>query len=158
MGLTLAGAVIVLVALGVIGVMAVRDASSKDGGPAARSTAEQSTAEEGAPKDAPAEEPATEEPAGESGAEGDVKITGCEVDPLTTWASAEVLITNRTSKKADYIIMVEFMNSSGQRLGEALAAADSLAPGQKSEETAQGLDAIKGKIECKVIQVTRYLS
>ncbi|MEV2210061.1 FxLYD domain-containing protein [Streptomyces sp. NPDC050997] len=163
-GLTIAGAVIVLVVLGVIGVMAVSDDSSKDGGSAARSTAsEQSTAEEGDAKESPAEESAAEEsaaeePAEESGAEGDVKITGCEVDSLTTWASAEVLITNRTSKKADYIINVEFVNSSGKRLGEALAAVNSLAPGQKSEETAQGLDTIKGKIECKVTEVTRYLS
>ncbi|CAM5429902.1 hypothetical protein SALBM311S_06993 [Streptomyces alboniger] len=162
-GLILGGAVIVLVGLGVIGVMAVSDDSSKDGGSAARSTAsDQSTAEEGNPKEAPAEKSATEEPAGEpaeeSGAEGDVKITGCEVDSLTTWASAEVLITNRTSKKADYIINVEFVNSSGKRLGVALAAVNSLAPGQKSEETAQGLDTIKGEIECKVTEVTRYLS
>jgi hypothetical protein len=164
-GLTIGGAVLVLLVLGVIGVMAVSDDSSKDSDSVARSPAAERSGvpTSGAPTDdapgAPAaEESAAEEPAEESGAEGDVKITGCAVDSLTTWASAELTITNRTAKKADYIVNVEFVDASGKRLGEALAAVNGLAPGQEANETAQGLDTITGRMSCKVTDVTRYVS
>jgi hypothetical protein len=157
-GLIIAGVVVLgIVVLGVIGVMAVKDDSSKDDASVAQSPAAgQSSAPAADAKEDTAEEPTPEAPAQESGAEGDVKITGCEVDSLTTWASAKVLITNRTSKESNYIVSVEFVDSSGKRLGEALAAVNNLAPGQKAEETAQGLDTITGKMECKVTEVTRY--
>ncbi|MFI9168331.1 FxLYD domain-containing protein [Streptomyces lincolnensis] len=154
--------VLLLIAAGVVGVMAVNDAT-KDGGPLADATAS-APAQSDEPYDEPnqdtegtpaAEEP-TDEPSDASGPEGDVKITQCEVDSLTTWASAEVTITNSTEQTASYVVSVEFVDSSGKRVGDALAATENLAPGQEAEETAQGLDTIKGKIDCKVTEVTRY--
>jgi hypothetical protein len=93
-----------------------------------------------------------------SGPEGDVKITKCEVDSTTTWASAEVLITNRSSKASNYIVSVEFVDHTGKRLDEAFTATNNLAPGQTAESTAQGLHTISAKIKCKVVDVTRYAS
>lgn len=162
-GLSIAGVVVLLlIAAGVVGVMAVNDAT-KDGGPLADATAS-APAQSDEPYDEPnqdaGETPAAEEPtdgpSDASGPEGDVKITQCEVDSLTTWASAEVTITNSTEQTASYVVSVEFVDSSGKRVGDALAATENLAAGQKAEETAQGLDTIKGKIDCKVTEVTRY--
>ncbi len=93
-----------------------------------------------------------------NGPEGDVKITSCKVDETTSWPSAELLITNRSSKTSDYYVSVEFVDTSGKRIGEAFMAIDNLVPGQKAEETAQGLDTIKVKIKCRVTDVTRYAS
>jgi hypothetical protein len=153
-GLSIAGVVVLLlIAAGVVGVMAVSDDSSKDGGPVARASASEPTA---APTDEAKEAPADEPSPQASDPEGDVRIDKCEVDSLTTFASAEVVITNRTSKESDYIVNVEFVDGSGKRLGDALAATSNLAPGQKAQETAQGLDEISGKMECRVTKVTRY--
>jgi hypothetical protein len=94
----------------------------------------------------------------DDGPKGDAKITGCRVEPTTTWPSAEVAITNRSSKTSNYIVSVEFVNSAGTRLGEGMAAANQVAPGQKVQKTAQSLDDTTGKITCKVLKVTRYAS
>ncbi|MFJ3203763.1 FxLYD domain-containing protein [Streptomyces sp. NPDC086989] len=92
------------------------------------------------------------------GAEGDVQIKTCEVDPSLGWAKAGLTITNRSSKTSNYMVQVEFVDASGTRLGDALAATNNLAPGQSAQNTAQGLDQIKSKITCKVTKVTRYAS
>ncbi|WP_137989178.1 FxLYD domain-containing protein [Streptomyces vilmorinianum] len=97
-------------------------------------------------------------PQEESGARGDVKITACEVDPVTKWPSAELLITNRSSKASNYIVNVEFVDASNKRLSEAVAASNGVAPGQQSKVTAQGLDQITARITCRITDVTRYAS
>ncbi|MDX2542427.1 FxLYD domain-containing protein [Streptomyces sp. WI04-05B] len=103
--------------------------------------------------------PAKETVAGvPDGPEGDVRITSCKVDATTSWPSAELLITNRSSKTSNYAVSVEFVDASGKRLGDAFTATNNLAPGQKAQETAQGLDTIKAKIKCRVTEVTRYAS
>ncbi|MBT2510316.1 hypothetical protein J7I98_31570 [Streptomyces sp. ISL-98] len=97
-------------------------------------------------------EPADDDP------KGDVRITGCVVEPTTTWPAADLTITNRSSKTSNYIISVEFVDASGTRLGEGTAAANNVAPGQKVKEKAQSLDDTSGKINCKVLKATRYAS
>ncbi len=87
-----------------------------------------------------------------------MKITGCAVDDLTDWPSADVLITNRSSKESNYIVSVEFVDESGKRLGDALAASNNVAAGQKVETTAQSLDKVTVTVECRVTEVTRYAS
>lgn len=99
-----------------------------------------------------------ERPEDESGARGDVRITACAVDSATKWPSAELLITNRSSKASNYIVNVEFVDASNKRLGKALASSNGLAPGQKSEVTAQGLTQVTTEITCRVTDVTRYAS
>ncbi|MEU0157952.1 FxLYD domain-containing protein [Streptomyces sp. NPDC006261] len=93
-----------------------------------------------------------------AGAEGDVKITGCEVSDATGWPKADVLITNRSSKTSNYIVSVEFVDGSGKRLGDAMAASNNVAAGQEVEEDAQSLDKVSGKVSCRVTKVTRYAS
>ncbi|MFE0642572.1 FxLYD domain-containing protein [Streptomyces sp. NPDC058877] len=99
-----------------------------------------------------------ERPQEESGATGDVQITACEVDPATKWPSAELLITNRSSKPSNYVVQVEFVDASGKRVEEALASSNSVAPGQRSEVTAQGLKQMTTTIRCRITDVTRYAS
>ncbi|MET9581826.1 FxLYD domain-containing protein [Streptomyces sp. NPDC058232] len=105
-------------------------------------------------KDAPSEEPAVEE----GNPAADVKVTKCVVDSLTTWPVADVEIVNHGDSKATYVVNVEFVDGSGTRLGEGLAATDSLAVGQKAKEQAQGLVKVPGKVTCRVSKVTRYLT
>ncbi|MET9952477.1 FxLYD domain-containing protein [Streptomyces sp. NPDC006339] len=99
-----------------------------------------------------------ERPQDESGARGDVRITACEVDSTTKWPSATLLITNRSSKPSNYIVQVEFVDASDKRLDEAVATSNVVAPGQRSEVTAQGLSQATTKITCRVTDVTRYAS
>lgn len=107
---------------------------------------------------APSKGAAAPEAAAPKGAEGDVKITGCEVNDSTGWPKADVLITNRSSKTSNYIVSVEFVDGSGKRLGDAMAASNNVAAGQEVEEDAQSLDKVTGKVTCKVTEVTRYAS
>ncbi|MEU4094139.1 FxLYD domain-containing protein [Streptomyces sp. NPDC026673] len=94
----------------------------------------------------------------EAGPTGDVKIDACTVDDLIKWPSAELTITNRSSKTSNYVVQVEFVDSSGTRISEGLAATNNLEPGRKAKETAQGLKKATGKITCRVTEVTRYAS
>ncbi|MFF5933323.1 FxLYD domain-containing protein [Streptomyces sp. NPDC012508] len=104
------------------------------------------------------ERTASRQPEGESGPRGDVKITACEVDPVTKWADAKLLITNRSSKASNYIVQVEFVDASGRRLSEATAVTSNVAPGQQSEATAQGVEQITAKVTCRITDVTRFAS
>ncbi|MEU3689888.1 FxLYD domain-containing protein [Streptomyces narbonensis] len=101
---------------------------------------------------------ASERPQEESGPRGDVKITACEVDSATKWPSAELLVTNRSSKASNYIVQVEFVDASHRRLSEAYATTNGLAPGQESRLTAQGLDQITAEITCRITDVSRFAS
>lgn len=149
-GFSCLGAVALLVVLGVAGAMLGGSDSGDDaGGEVLEVTASPS---EGAAKE---KAPEAKAPAG---AEGDVKITGCEVSDATGWPKADVLITNRSSKTSNYIVSVEFVDASGKRLGDAMAASNNVAPQQEVEEDAQSLDKVEGKVSCKVTKVTRYAS
>lgn len=94
----------------------------------------------------------------DAGPRGDVKITGCHIDPDLNFASASVTITNRSSKPSNYIVQIEFTDSHGTRLDEGTAATNNLAPGQAAKETAQGTTEVHGTITCRVTDVTRYAS
>ncbi|MEU1494312.1 FxLYD domain-containing protein [Streptomyces sp. NPDC005776] len=123
--------------------------SSDDAGSSTVSSAPSVSAKSSAPakeKTAPASK----------GADADVKITSCEVNASTTWPAAGVEIVNYSSSEANYIVSVEFLDASGTRLGEGMAATNNLAPGQRALEKAQGLSKTDGKITCKVSKVTRY--
>ncbi|PBC69660.1 hypothetical protein BX265_6998 [Streptomyces sp. TLI_235] len=86
----------------------------------------------------------------------DVEIAKCQADTTLHWPSAEVTITNHSSKSSNYLVQVEFLDGSGTRVAEGMAATNGLAPGQKSIQKAQGATAIKDKLSCRVIDVTRY--
>ncbi|MFJ1702484.1 FxLYD domain-containing protein [Kitasatospora sp. NPDC088346] len=86
----------------------------------------------------------------------DVEITKCTVDATLKWPSAELKITNHSSKNSNYMVQVEFLDAAGTRIGEGVAATNGLAPGQASVQKAQGATETTGKTSCKVIDVTRY--
>ncbi|MFE3004227.1 MULTISPECIES: FxLYD domain-containing protein [unclassified Streptomyces] len=151
-GLGCLGIVGLLVVIGVVGAVAM---GGDDGGEASSKPATTVSEPAAAPEKEPEEDAPAKEP---SGPEGDVKITGCEVNGTTGWPKADVLITNRSSKKSNYIVSVEFVNASGKRLGEAFAASNNVAAGQEVEAEAQSLDQVEGKVECRVTKVTRYAS
>ncbi|QGZ51860.1 hypothetical protein GPZ77_28895 [Streptomyces sp. QHH-9511] len=143
-GFSCLGAVLLVVALIVAITLVARDGDGGgDGDPERRTPVPRS------PSGRPQEE---------SGARGDAKITTCEVDPVTKWAAAELLVTNRSSKASDYIVHVEFVDASGTRLSETYASTNDVAPGQQSKVTAQGLDQVTAKITCRIKDVTRYAS
>lgn len=140
------------------------------------SSSGQSSQDEAPGKDAPAkddasgEKPGEEKPAGkkdekkdaEGGAKtdaaADVKLSKCEVNDLTKWPSVDVEIVNHGDVKSNYIVSVEFVDGSGTRVAEGMAAANNLAPGQKSTQKAQGLGESPTDTTCKVTDVTRYPS
>lgn len=148
-GFSCLGIVGLFVVLGIAGALLGSEDSPKAKEPATQASAPAASA--------PAKAPASK-PAAPSGAKADVKITACELDSTMGWAKAELTITNGSSKKSNYIVSIEFVDASGTRLGEAVAATNNLAPGQAANVTAQGLDQIKDKITCKVTEVTRYAS
>ncbi|MGW6598482.1 FxLYD domain-containing protein [Streptomyces sp. NPDC055036] len=145
--LSIAGGLVLMVLLGLL------IGSGADGVATAERSAEAKPTES---QSAPAEAPAKAE--SKDGPEGDVKVTGCSVDDFTGWPSADVLIKNRSTEKSNYVVSVEFVDSSGKRLGEGLAASNNVAAGQKVETKAQSLDKVTVKVECRVTEVTRYAS
>ncbi|ONI48648.1 MULTISPECIES: hypothetical protein [unclassified Streptomyces] len=147
-GFSCLGVVGLVVVLGVVGVALGGSDSGSD-------TGSDGVLEVTAP---PSKKAAAPEAAAPAGAEGDVEITGCEVSDATGWPKADVLITNRSSKTSNYIVSVEFVDGSGKRLADAMAASNNVAPKQEVEEDAQSLDKVTGKVSCKVTKVTRYAS
>lgn len=94
----------------------------------------------------------------QAGPTGDVRIDSCEVDDVMHWPSAKLTITNRSSKTSNYAVQVEFVDAGGTRIGEGFAATNNLGPGKVAKETAQGTGDVKGKVTCRVTEVTRYAS
>ncbi|MCX4987090.1 hypothetical protein [Streptomyces sp. NBC_00572] len=95
---------------------------------------------------------------GPTGPAGDVKITACQVDAGTKWPHADLDVTNRSSKPSDYIISVEFVGASGERLTESNAVVSHLAPGQLANERAQSLTQVDEAVTCRITDVTRVAS
>lgn len=125
--------------------------------PAATSTTKISTTSGGAGAPVQASQPAAAPPAaGGDDANGDVEIVSCQVDPTLHWPSADLKITNHSSKSSNYIVNIEFVDDGGTRLAEGIAATNNLAAGQAANVKAAGTAEVKGKVSCKVSKVTRY--
>lgn len=109
------------------------------------------------PAAVPASQPAAAPPAANADdATGDVEIGSCQVDPTLHWPSADLKITNHSSKSSNYIVNIEFVDAGGTRLAEGIAATNNLAAGQAANVKAAGTAEVKGKVSCKVSKVTRY--
>ncbi|MFE7358149.1 FxLYD domain-containing protein [Streptomyces sp. NPDC057543] len=150
-GLVLLGGCGALVA--VIGANAVSEVSATG-----ESTAVAVPAKSAPAAGVPAEKPAEKAKKAPTGPEADVKLHACEVNDMTNWPSAMVEINNGSKDTSNYIISVEFLDKSGTRVGEALAATNNVAAGQKVETKAQSLDKVSGDVTCKVTKVSRYAS
>ncbi|MFD9861349.1 hypothetical protein [Streptomyces alboflavus] len=91
-------------------------------------------------------------------ARADVRLTKCSVDPSTRWPTAELRITNHSSKTSDYSVEVEFVGADGVRIAEGVAVASNLAPDQVANESALGVREASGKVVCRITDVMRYAS
>lgn len=166
--LTVAGVLVVLVALGVIfggakSTPSSPTASSPKTTAAVTSTAARSATAAAATTDTtpPPAEPTTKPPAvlgANDAAKKDVKVTSCTKDALG-FMDAKVLITNHSSKASNYIVDVVFETPDGKtQLGTGLAAVNDLQPGQKAPKLASSFTDADGKFACRVSTVTRYAS
>lgn len=149
-GIGCASIVGLFVIVGVIGALA----SSGDK-PATVTTSSPAAPASHATSAAPAQ-PAqtTKAPAGKP--TDDVQLSECQADDTLHWPSAKVTITNHTAKSSNYLVQVEFLDASGTRVGQGLAATNNLAAGQSAVLKAQGAGEVTGQITCKVSDVTRY--
>ena len=95
---------------------------------------------------------------GPDGPAGDVKITACAVDAATKWPRADLDVTNRSSKASDYVISVEFVSPSGERLTEAHTSLTHLAPGQVAHDRAGSLVQVNAPVTCRITDVVRSAS
>jgi hypothetical protein len=91
-------------------------------------------------------------------AAADIQITSCTVDEIGL-AHAALTITNHSSKKSNYTVQVDFIDSSGTRIGQGFAATNDLDPAAVAKTEAGDMAQVKdAKITCKVSQVNRYAS
>ncbi|AXE24658.1 hypothetical protein C0216_15360 [Streptomyces globosus] len=90
--------------------------------------------------------------------DGDVQLSSCRVDAATNWPSADLMVTNRSSKPSDYHISVEFLAPDGLRLDEAHVFLTRVAPGQQARDTAQSLTRVDRPVTCRVTDVFRTAS
>ncbi|MZD03777.1 hypothetical protein GTW43_01595 [Streptomyces sp. SID5785] len=92
------------------------------------------------------------------GPRGDAKITKCSVSEGLSYPTAEVQITNRSSKTSDYLVSVEFVDAKGERITDTFVATNRLAPHQVAHETAQGFREAHGSVVCRITDVSRTAS
>ncbi|MET9881318.1 hypothetical protein ABZZ36_43125 [Actinacidiphila glaucinigra] len=141
------GVIVLVVIIVIIAVLAVLASSGGDTSP--KPGASKATTDKGEKSSSDSNK---------AGPTGDVKIDSCEVDKALYWPSAKLTITNRSSKTSNYMISLEFVDSSGTRISEGYAASNNLGPGKVAKETVQGTSDAKGEITCRITEVQRYAS
>lgn len=88
-------------------------------------------------------------------ASDDVKVTSCKKGDFGT-LTVHGKITNHTDSPKDYMITVEAVNKSGDRLGEADGAQNAVRPGQSVSFQAVGTFDGSGTFTCQLAQVSRF--
>ena len=86
----------------------------------------------------------------------DVTLGTCTTDEVG-FITAKGLITNHSSKASDYFVHVEFV-AGGTRYAEGIAAANGVAPGQRSEWEANGVTDARPGTNCNITDVERSAS
>jgi len=97
---------------------------------------------------------------GKNPPQADVTLSSCSVDGLTNWPEAELRITNHSSERSDYMISINFLDSSGTKLADGTVISNNIEPGQSAVESTSGLKSWpKGAaISCSVTDVNRFAS
>jgi hypothetical protein len=86
----------------------------------------------------------------------DVKLSTCGVDAKTGWPRATMLVTNSSAARASYVIIISFQSDDGTtQYDSAQTSVADLAPGQKADAVAEGLDAAPRAFTCVVTSVHR---
>lgn len=88
----------------------------------------------------------------------DVTITACTASPTGGHPTATGEILNHSSKSSLYTIHVKFTDSSGNGVGDGVAAVAKVDPGTTAKWTASGTVNAKGPVKCKLSSVTRNVS
>jgi hypothetical protein len=88
----------------------------------------------------------------------DVTITACTASPTGGHPTATGQILNHSSKSSLYTIHVKFTDSSGNGVGDGVAAVAKVDPGTTAKWTASGIVNAKGPVRCKLSSVTRNVS
>jgi hypothetical protein len=87
----------------------------------------------------------------------DVGDATCRVDDASLLV-ADVPVTNRSSKRSNYIVTLTFESPNGSQLATGLAFVNALEPGQSATATANALRQAPadGAFSCRVIDVERF--
>jgi len=86
----------------------------------------------------------------------DVELIDCSTSGLGHM-TADVRITNRSSKRSNYVVDVAFESPDGTRqLATEPVFVNDLGSGQVSEQTANSLTGSSGDFECDISQVQRF--
>ena len=88
-------------------------------------------------------------------AEKDVTITSCKASPTGGHPKVAGEIVNHSSKASIYTIHVKFKDSSGNGVGDGVAAVAKVEPDAKAKWDATGSVNAKGPVNCQVSSVTR---
>jgi ABC-type glycerol-3-phosphate transport system substrate-binding protein len=88
-------------------------------------------------------------------AKKDVTITACTSSPTGGHPTATGRIVNHSSKPSLYTIHVKFTDSSGNGVGDGVAAVAKVDPGTTANWHANGTLNAKGPLKCSLSSVTR---
>jgi hypothetical protein len=91
-------------------------------------------------------------------AEKDVSITACRDDPGGGRPTADGTIVNHSSKASTYVVDIQFIDSSGNKVSEGGSPVGKVEPGATAVFHAQGLSGAKGPLTCKVATVQRTVA
>jgi hypothetical protein len=87
----------------------------------------------------------------------DIGEPTCRVDGIDLLV-ADVPVTNRSSKRSNYIVSLAFETPDGAQLATSVALVNALEPGQSTTATANALRQAPadGQFSCRVIEVERF--
>jgi hypothetical protein len=88
-------------------------------------------------------------------AKKDVTITACKASPTGSHPRAAGQIVNHSSKSSLYTVHVKFKDSSGNSVGDGVAAVAKVDPNTTAKWTATGSLDAKGTVTCHLASVTR---
>lgn len=88
----------------------------------------------------------------------DVTVTACTASPTGGHPTASGRIVNHSSKASLYTIHVKFTDSSGNGVGDGVAAVARVEAGGTANWHANGALNAKGPLTCELSSVTRNLS
>jgi hypothetical protein len=91
----------------------------------------------------------------DNSAKKDLTITACKASPTGGHPTAAGRIVNHSSKSSLYTVHVKFKDSSGNSVGDGVAAVAKVDPNTTAKWTATGSLDAKGTVTCHLTSVTR---
>jgi hypothetical protein len=91
-------------------------------------------------------------------AEKDVALTNCVASPTGGRPTAVGAIVNHTSKASTYLVDVNFIDLSGNKVSAGAATVGKVEAGATATFHVDGLTDAKGPLSCKIGNVTRTIA